>query len=102
MVSDLLTPTLLHPKLTPEELANYNELQAQLITITNSEPICYGDGNLDKVVDQEDFIGVQRYKGQPSVFDFNNDGVTDENDLNCVLENFGHNCLIGGSGTSCK
>ena len=33
--------------------------------------VCYGDGNLDKVVDREDFIGVQRYKGQPSEFDVN-------------------------------
>jgi len=29
---------------------NYNELLGELNTITNSEPVCYGDGNLDKVV----------------------------------------------------
>jgi len=51
---------------------------------------------------REEFIGVQRYKGQPSVFDINNDGVTDENDLNCVLQNFGHNCLVNGPGQRCN
>jgi arylsulfatase A-like enzyme len=98
-VDDLLKPPHV---LTPEETDNFNLLQAQLITITNSEPVCYGDGNLDKVVDQQDFVGVQRYKGQPSVFDVNNDGVTDEVDLQCVLQNFGHNCLISGPGQPCK
>ena len=34
--------------------------------------------NLDKVVNQEDFVGVHRFWGQPSVFDFNNDGITDQ------------------------
>jgi hypothetical protein len=32
----------------------------------------------------------------------NNDGVTDENDLQCVLQNFGHNCLINGPGKQCN
>jgi hypothetical protein len=34
--------------------------------------------------------------GGPSVFDFNNDGVTDQQDLDTVLQNFGHNCLTNG------
>jgi len=96
---DLLVPP---HQLTHLEQQNYNELLSELNTITNSEPVCYGDGNLDKVVDREDFIGAQRYKGQPSVFDINNDGVTDENDLECVIQNFGHNCLINGPGQRCK
>jgi len=95
---DLLS---LQRPLTPQEQLNFDELLGELNAITNSEPICYGDGNLDKVVDREDFIGVHSYQGQPSVFDFNADGVTDENDLNCVLQNFGHNCLMNGPGQPC-
>lgn len=61
--------------------------------LLDSEVTCPGDGNLDKVVNREDFVGVHRYWGRPSVFDVTNDGVTDQNDLNFVLQNFGHNCL---------
>ena len=74
------------------------ELQTALTNLLDSEPVCLGDGNLDKVMDREDFVGVHRYWGQPSVFDFNNDGTTDQNDLDLVLQNFGHNCLTTGSG----
>ena len=86
------------PPLTPLQAANMAELQTALTNLLNSEPVCLGDGNLDKVVNREDFVGVHRYWGQPSVFDFNNDGTTDQNDLDLVLQNFGHNCLTTGSG----
>jgi arylsulfatase A-like enzyme len=99
-LDDLIAPD--HLPLNDQEQQNYTNLVNLLTTITNSEPVCYGDGNLDKVVDRLDFIGAKRYKGRPSVFDFNNDGVTDENDVNCVLQNFGHNCLMTGPGTQCK
>jgi len=32
--------------------------------------------------------------GQPSVFDFNNDGITDGLDLQTVQENFGDECFF--------
>lgn len=89
------------PPLTPFQQANFEELQGALNDLLNSEPVCYGDGNLDKVVNREDFVGVHRYWGQPSVFDFNNDGTTDQSDLDCVLSNFGHDCLTGGPGQPC-
>jgi arylsulfatase A-like enzyme len=98
--NDLLN-TNRYPHLTSEQATNYAELRVVLDAILNSEPVCYGDGNLDKVVNQEDFVGVHRFWGQPSVFDFNNDGITDEKDLECVLTNFGHNCLTNGPGQPC-
>jgi arylsulfatase A-like enzyme len=90
------------PPLSLLEAANLLELQDALNIVLNSEPLCYGDGNLDKVVDQQDLDGVLRYWGQPSVFDVNNDGTTDQKDLDCVLQNFGHNCLMNGSGQPCN
>ncbi len=89
------------PILTADQARNLAELYAALNAILNSEPVCHGDGNLDKVVNREDFVGVHRFWGQPSVFDFNNDGTTDENDLRCVQSNFGNNCLISGPGQPC-
>src|SRR5262249_26051107 len=90
------------PPLTLFQAANLLQLQHALNNILNSEPVCYGDGNLDKVVDEQDLDGVLRYWGQPSVFDINNDGTTDQNDLDCVLQNLGHNCLMNGPGEQCK
>jgi arylsulfatase A-like enzyme len=99
--SDLLTkgqPT----NLNAEQLANYQELMQALTSLLNSEPLCYGDGNLDKVVDQQDVDGVKQYWGQPSWFDFNHDGTTDQKDLDCVQANLGHDGLAGQSGAPCN
>src|SRR5207237_9700446 len=73
------------PPLTPLQAANMAELQTALTNLLDSEPVCLGDGNLDKVVNREDFVGVHRYLGQPSVVDFNNDGTTDQHDFDLVL-----------------
>ena len=78
--------------LTMEQMADFVELQNQLHTLLDSERVCPGDGNLDKRVDIEDVFGVVRYRGQPSVFDFNVDGVTDIQDLTIVMSNFGKDC----------
>lgn len=59
-------------------MANYNELQQVLQSILDSQPVCPGDGNLDELADVCDFLGVLQYWGQPSVFDLDNDGMTDE------------------------
>ncbi|MCX6550187.1 MAG: sulfatase-like hydrolase/transferase [Acidobacteria bacterium] len=88
--------------LTTEQMANFGELSAQLQEQLASEPACYGDGNLDKRVDDSDWRGVLRYWGQPSVFDVNLDGTTDGADLQCVKSNFGRNCRVQGPGTACK
>jgi arylsulfatase A-like enzyme len=101
MTNDLLTkgqPT----NLNAEQMANYQDLMQAMNAMLNSEPVCHGDGNLDKVVDQKDLDGVKQYWGQPSWFDFNHDGVTDQKDLDCAQANFGHNCLAGQAGSPCN
>jgi arylsulfatase A-like enzyme len=100
-VTDLLTKG--QPlNLTADQTANYQDLMQAMNAVLNSEPVCHGDGNLDKVVDQKDLDGVKQYWGQPSWFDFNNDGVTDQKDLDCAQANFGHNCLAGQAGSPCN
>ena len=102
-----LTPTLLNPvgldnspfdlltksSLTISEQANLNKLMAVLAGILASEPACPGDGNLDKQVNEEDAQGVTDNWNLPSVFDFNNDGITDAKDLQIVETNFGDQCF---------
>lgn len=87
--------------LTLEQQANYDALQAELSSLLASEPACYADGNLDKQVTQADVDGVLQYWGQPSWFDVNRDGMTDQKDLDCVLANLGLDCLVTGPGVIC-
>jgi len=100
---DLATTNLLtngQPvNLLAEQAANFWELRFELQAELNSEPVCYGDGNLDKLVNIEDALGVLRYWGQPSVFNFVEDGVTGSQDLQWVWRNFGNDCLQSGSGS---
>ncbi len=107
-----LTPTLTNPlgldnsagnllasgQLTSQERANLDELKAVLDGILHSEPACPGDGNLDKVVDIDDIKGVNANWGKPSVFDVNNDGTTDQSDLQAVLANYGDICFRNWQG----
>ena len=88
--------------LTGEQAANFAELQAQLQELLASEPACYADGNLDKRVDAADWKGVFGNWGQPSVFDFNQDGTTNDADLQCVASNFANDCRLRGPGKACK
>jgi hypothetical protein len=81
--------------LTPEQAANYDELKAVLNGILKSESVCTGDGNLDRVVDEKDLEGVEKFWGQPSVFDLNDDGTTDQLDEDIVTGNFGNKCRPG-------
>jgi hypothetical protein len=78
--------------LTPEQKANYDALKQALSALLATEASCPGDGNLDKVVNQADIDGVNANWGQPSVFDFNNDGVTDQKDLDIAQAHFGDVC----------
>ncbi|MBX3382709.1 MAG: sulfatase-like hydrolase/transferase [Phycisphaeraceae bacterium] len=75
------------PGIGCDRLTNYNSLRAALDALFASEPRVEGDGNLDKRVTGEDVGGVRRYWGQPSWFDFNNDGTTDQQDMDIVLRN---------------
>ena len=80
------------PALTSAQALNFAQLQGSLNAMLGSEPVCPGDGNLDKRVDRKDFVGVQTHKGAPSVFDFNADGITDDADLQIVKDHFGALC----------
>ncbi len=84
--------------LTSEQMTNFIQLTTEMEALLASEPACPGDGNLDKRVDVNDLLGLFRYLGQPSVFDFNVDGVTDLSDVQMVLTNFGNRCTQRGGG----
>jgi arylsulfatase A-like enzyme len=103
---DLLTANLLTNGqpigLTTTQMANFAELSSELDRLLGSEPVCHGDGNLDKRVDWDDLVGVSRYGGLPSVFDFSENGTTGLEDLQCVLSNYGNDCRRGGPGTACR
>jgi hypothetical protein len=102
LLADCCDPSVPPSKcLDAEQMANYAILQAYLMTTLASEQPCYADGNLDKLVNIQDFVGVQTNMGRPSVFDFNADGITNDLDLACVLANMGNNCLVQGSGQDC-
>ena len=103
-----LKPTLLNPDgldnspfnllasgnpLTPDQESNLNQLMAVLASLLASEPACTGDGNQDKTVNVDDIDGLVADWGLPSVFDFNNDGVTDQTDLQTLLNNYGDVCF---------
>jgi arylsulfatase A-like enzyme len=75
------------PGIGCDRLTNFNLLRNALDAMFASEPYVEGDGNLDKRVTGEDLAAVRRYWGQPSWFDFNNDGTTDQEDLHTVLRN---------------
>ena len=83
--------------LTPEQLANYNQLQSDLQTTLATEIPCPGDGNEDQAVFGMDVQWWRYFStlngGGSSWYDFNFDGVTDEDDLAVIQEHMGTNCL---------
>ena len=85
----------------PVLIENFNELRDALTALLASEIACAGDGNLDKRVDLRDVVGLVQNMGQPSVFDLNADGFTDEVDLLCVLANFGNVCSALDAAVPC-
>ena len=92
---------LKRPVLGPKQLANLEKLYEELLRIVTSEPRCPGDGNLDKVVNSLDLVGVQQMMaagGGSSVFDFNHDGLTNDLDRQIVLDHYGTDCLAQGEG----
>ncbi|HLX29672.1 MAG TPA: sulfatase-like hydrolase/transferase [Casimicrobiaceae bacterium] len=90
--------------LTSQQLTNFNNLSATLTTILNSETQCPGDGNLDKVVDEQDLknwalfskITTQPVMTPPlssSWYDFDFDGITGTTDRDLILANMGKRCV---------
>ena len=93
--------------LTSAQTEIYNQLTSSMDATLASEPACPGDGNEDKVVNEEDIENWQFFSthgvGQPpntsSWYDFQTpptftyDGSTDKGDLAVILQNFGTHCL---------
>ncbi len=87
--------------LTPEQAKNYRLLEHELERTLASEVDCPGDGNRDGVVDETDISNWATFAAgeEPSSwYDFPrpnedgvflHDGVTDELDLQVILENLG-------------
>jgi len=83
--------------LTPEQLTNFNNLSLQMTQVLQSEPVCLGDGNEDKVVNGQDLAFWRKFAelamGGSSWYDFNLDGMTDPADLFIIKKNLGTKCL---------
>jgi hypothetical protein len=80
---------------------NFFDLMASLETLFKSEVPCPGDGNLDKVVNNDDIANWVQFRtlsgGKSSWYDFAidrvYDGLTDDKDLTIIQQNLGTNCL---------
>jgi len=87
-------------KLTQQQLTNFNSLSATLDSIMKSEVPCPGDGNLDKVVDEQDLRNWKLFSQaqtapspSSSWYDFDHDGSTGSFDLALIQSNFGKRCV---------
>lgn len=79
--------------LSPDDAQNYARLYHAIEQLQGTQIACPGDGNDDGHVDQMDIdnynaILAGGWSGS-SVYDFNMDGVTDDTDLDVILDNFG-------------
>jgi hypothetical protein len=78
--------------LTPVQQKNFNELYAKFNALLASQPACPGDVNLDRVVNQLDvdqwtmFSALSPYS---SWADINQDGLTNDADLEIIQQNQG-------------
>ncbi len=86
--------------LTQLQLTNFNNLSATLGSIMTSEVKCPGDGNLDKVVDEQDLKNWTLFNGiattpspSSSWYDFDFDGITGASDLLTIQKNLGKRCV---------
>jgi hypothetical protein len=82
--------------LNPEQKMNYFQLLADMRKTLNSEPPCPGDGDEDKKVNDRDvanWLHFNQHNGLSSWYDFNYDGLTNEDDLAVIAQYFGTNCL---------
>jgi len=83
MLSDAATCT--GSSLTPEAELAFDALDAYARKLLASGAAVPGDGNLDGIVDAADVSAIFTWWGGQSVYDFNNDGTTDGDDLAEVL-----------------
>lgn len=87
---------LQHEQLTPVQQGNYQALLAELQNLQNTAVNCPGDGNLDLVVNDKDLENWQTFStsngGNSSWYDFNLDGLTNEDDRLIIEQNFGKKC----------
>ena len=78
-------------------MTNFNALSSTLVAILNSEVSCAGDGNLDKVVNQQDInnwtLFSQNTLSTSSWYDFAHDGTTGNSDLQIIQANLGKRCV---------
>lgn len=84
--------------LTDVQQANYDALSAQLQAIRDSVPDCPGDGNSDLMVDDLDLDDWQSFadgSGLSSWYDFNLDGLTNDEDKATIDDNLGLVCTAG-------
>jgi Sulfatase len=99
LANNLLPNPSLPPdqQLTPEQLANFNTLSAELQALLQSEIPCPGDGNLDKKVNGKDVKDWEFFSalsgGMSSWYDLNFDGKTNGDDLDIIQQHLGTNCL---------
>ncbi len=102
--NNLLTSPSLPPQgLNDEQLANFNALYDAMQTLLASQPGCPGDGNEDRVVNQQDldnwkFFFQHTDKQDPSDqnsswYDFNLDGLTNDADESIIESHLGAHCL---------
>ncbi|MEJ6654608.1 MAG: sulfatase-like hydrolase/transferase [Pseudomonas sp.] len=87
-------------QLTSEQQANYGVLRDELTTLLASGIDCPGDGNGDLRVDTTDLEQWAYWSdpaqggGYSSWYDFNYDGLTNEQDKATIEANMGNNCRI--------
>jgi hypothetical protein len=87
--------------LNQEQLTNYNQLLTDLQTTLASQVACPGDGNEDQAVFGLDVQWWRYFStlngGGSSWYDFNYDGLTNEEDLAVIQQHMGTNCLQQGN-----
>lgn len=87
-------------QLTPAQQHNYQSLLAELQNLQSTAIDCPGDGNLDLVVNDKDLQNWQTFSttngGNSSWYDFNLDGLTNEEDRVIIEQNFGKKCKAAG------
>lgn len=78
---------------------NHDALEKELDALLASQPACPGDGNGDRVVNQQDitdYTAMARLSGgKSSWYDLNEDGLTDAADLAIIRQNLGKTCPSG-------
>ncbi len=84
---------------TSQTLAIYDDLKQKMDQVLASNPLCPGDGNLDRVVngdDVEHWSRIAREWGKSSMYDFMVsgafDGLTNATDGNIIQTNLNQNC----------